>query len=139
MEARTVAGRNKTRKGVVMNLTFWGIAGITLMFLMIIATGFWVSIGGKPYNTGIFTLHKLISLAAVVILTIITVKTCKASGLNGFALTGVIVTGILFLGTIATGGMLSVDKVMPAIVLRMHHILPYVTTVSTGVTLLLMK
>ena len=139
METQASTGGNKKQKGVGMNLTFWGIAGILLLFLMIIATGFWMSSGGKPYNSGIFTLHKLISVAAVVILTVITIKTHRASGLNGYELIAVIVTGILFLGTLVTGGMLSVDKAMPAIVLRMHHILPFLTTASTGITLFVLK
>ena len=139
METQAIIGGNQERKGVGMNLTFLEIAGIMLLLLAIIATGFWVSSGEKPYNSGIFTLHKLISVAAVVILTVITIKTGRASGLNGYELICVAVTGLLFLGTLVTGGMLSVDKVMPAIVLRMHHILPFLTTASTGITLFVLK
>lgn len=122
-----------------MPITLWGIAGVILMFVAIIGTGFWMSSSGKPFNTAIFTLHKLISLAALAIMIVVTVKTSKASGLNGYALTGVIATGFLFLGTMVTGGMLSVDKVMPSIVLRLHQILPFVTTISSGLTLFLLK
>ena len=122
-----------------MNITTWGIVGILLMFAAIIGTGFWISNGGKPYNTGIFTLHKLITIAAVVILALMTVKTHRTSGLNTAGLAGVITSGCLLIGTMVTGGMLSVDKVMPSIVLRMHQILPFLTTLSTGITLFIMK
>ena len=122
-----------------MNITIWGIVGILLMFVAIMGTGFWISKGGKPYNTVIFTLHKLISIAAVVLLTIITIQTNNSSGLNAAGLAGVITSGCLLVGTLVTGGMLSVDKVMPSIVIRMHQILPVLTTVSTGITLFIMK
>lgn len=122
-----------------MNITIWGIVGILIMFVAIIGTGFWISKGGKPYNTWIFTLHKLITIAAVVLLAIITVQTSRSSGLNAAGLAGIITSGCLLIGTMVTGGMLSVDKVMPSIVLKMHRILPFLTTISTGITLFILK
>ena len=139
MEAQVRRTEDKEKEGAKMNITIWGIVGVLIMFVAIIGTGFWISSGGKPYNTGIFTIHKLITIAAVVVLAIITVKTHKSSGLNAAGLVGIITTGILLLGDMATGGMLSVDKIMPSIVGKMHQILPYLTTVSTGITLFLLK
>jgi hypothetical protein len=37
-----------------------------LLLLATIPSGIWLSRKGKPYNTGIFTIHKLIAVAAVV-------------------------------------------------------------------------
>lgn len=122
-----------------MTLTYWGIAGILVLFAVIIASGFWMSSLGKPYNTGIFTVHKLIAIAAVVILTVIAVKTGRASGLNGYETTGIIVTGVVLLGTLVSGGIMSVMEAAPAAVLRVHQVFPFLSTVTAGVTLFLFK
>ncbi len=42
-----------------------------------------------------------------------------------------------FMVMLATGGLLSVDKAVPAIVHRLHQILPYLTAASVGITLYL--
>ena len=127
----------KERSGK-MELTFWQIAGIILGFLVIFGTGFFISTTGRPFNTGIFTIHKLIAVAAVVVLSVLAFRTGRASGLTGIELTGVVATGVLFLGTLVTGGMLSV-KEMPAVVSRLHLVLPFVTTLFTGVTMFLLR
>lgn len=47
-----------------MGTTQSGVVGTGLLFLFIFLSGFWLSHSGKPYNTLIFTIHKLIGLAA---------------------------------------------------------------------------
>ena len=122
MSLRTVHPDTNIKKG---NLTFRSIAGIILMFVLIIGTGFWISHGGKPYNTGLFTLHKLLSLGAVALMAVITVKAHRTYGLTADSVVGVIATGVLFLGTMVTGGILSVDITPLPVILQMHHILPF--------------
>ena len=41
-----------------------------ILFLLVIGTGFLLSNLGKPYNTFIFSLHKIISVIAVIITAI---------------------------------------------------------------------
>lgn len=45
-------------------ITKFTIPGI--VFLLTLASGFWLSRGGKPLNGVIFNIHKLIALGAVV-------------------------------------------------------------------------
>jgi len=52
-------------------------------------------------------------------------------------LTACVVTGLFFLGTIIAGGLLSTGKPMPAAILTMHQITPFLTVFSTSVTLYL--
>ena len=42
------------------------ITGAGLLFLFTIGTGIWLSNSGKPYNTLIFNIHKLIALGTVI-------------------------------------------------------------------------
>ena len=45
-----------------------------MIFLLTLASGLWLSRAGKPLKTGIFTVHKLIALAAVVVTVLQTYK-----------------------------------------------------------------
>jgi hypothetical protein len=121
-----------------MSTTQLRIVGAGLFFLFIFLSGIWLSNSGKPLNTIILTIHKLIALAAVVFLAITVYQINQTATLSGGAVIAVVVTGLLFLGTIITGGLLSIDQPMPAAVLKMHQIMPFLTVFSTAVTLYLL-
>ncbi len=111
------------------------IIGSGLFFLFILLSGFWLSHYGRPLNGFILTLHKLISVAAIVWLGVTVRRINQGAALGGMAWLAVIVSGLFFLGTIATGGLLSIEKTMPAVVLRLHQVTPYLTTLSSVATL----
>ena len=114
------------------------IAGALLFYLVLLLSGFWLSRSGKPYSGIILTVHKLISLAAVIWLGITVRRINQAGALSATGLLAAIVSGLFFLGTMVTGGLLSIGKPMPAIVLRLHQITPYLTVLSTAATLYLL-
>jgi hypothetical protein len=111
------------------------IAGAGLFFLFIFLSGIWLSHSGKPLNVIILTIHKLISLAAVVFLIITIYQINQVANLNTIELTAGVVTGLFFLSTIISGGLLSTGKPMPAAILTLHQITPFLTVLSTAVTL----
>jgi hypothetical protein len=113
--------------------------GAGLFFVVIFASGYWLSRSGKPYNVIVLTVHKLISLAAVVFLVITLIQSNRVSALSAIELIAGVITSLFFLSLIATGGLLSSDKQMPVIVLRLHQIAPYLTVLSTAVTLYLLQ
>jgi hypothetical protein len=49
----------------------------------------------------------------------------------------IVITGLCFVGTVASGGFLSADKPMPVAVLRVHQVGPVLATLSSAVTLYL--
>jgi len=110
-----------------------------LVFVVIFASGYWLSRAGKPYNVIVLTVHKLISLAAVVLLVIVMIQSNQVAALSAIELSAGVVTGLFLLGLMATGGLLSIDKQMPAIVLRLHQITPYLTVAAAAVTLYLLQ
>ena len=122
-----------------MNTTQLRYIGAGSFFLLIFLFGFWLSRSGKPYSVIILTIHKLISLAAVILLGITVHRMNQAATLSAVELLAVIITGLFFLGTIITGGLLSIDKPMPAVILRLHQITPYLTVISTAATLYLQQ
>jgi hypothetical protein len=114
------------------------VAGAGVSYLFIFLAGFWLSRSGAPYNVLTLTIHKLISLAAIILLGITAYQTNQAARLGAIELLVVVVAGLLFIGTIATGGMLSTEKTMPDIVHRLHRITPYLTVLFTAVSLYLL-
>jgi hypothetical protein len=79
----------------------------------------------------------LISLAAGIVLGITLYRLNQAAGLNSAALTAVVVTGVLFVLTVLSGGIWSIEKELPVVVLRLHQVSPFFTVLSTGVMLYL--
>ena len=115
------------------------IAGATLFFLFIILSGLWLSKSGRPFSTGILTIHKLISIGAVVFLAITIYQINKTSRLSTIDLVAAVVNGVFFLTTIITGGLVSALKTTPTAILRVHQITPWLTTLSTAATLILLR
>ena len=121
-----------------MGATQSSVVGAGLFFLFIILSGIWLSRSGKPLNGIILTIHKLISLAAVVFLAITIYQMNQAAGLSAIGFIAGVVTGLFFLGAIITGGLLSTGKPMPAAILTMHQIAPFLTVLSAAATLYLL-
>ena len=132
---------NLTEQGIRVgtDLLRWGAAGA--FYLLILASGYWLARSGKPYGTLVFTLHKLVALAAIVLLGITAYRINRAAGLSALELLTVVVTGLFFVGTMVSGSLLSIptDKAMPAVVHTLHRVIPYLTVFSTAVTLFLMR
>jgi hypothetical protein len=115
-------------------------AAITgLLFLVIFLFGYWLRRTGKPYNSLLLNAHKLISLGAVVYLARIVYQFNQAIALNAFELTVIGITFIFFLVGIISGGLVSIDKPLPAAVQSVHHVTPYLTVISTALTLYLLS
>ena len=111
------------------------IAGTGLLFLFTFISGFWLSRSGKPFNVIILTIHKLISLAAAVLLGIVIHQINQVAPLRTIELAAGVVTGLFFLGAVVSGGLLSTDKPMPPAILAIHRTTPFLTVFSAAVTL----
>jgi hypothetical protein len=121
-----------------MSTTQARLVGTGLLFVLIFLSGLWVSRSGKPYNTLPFTIHKLAGLAAGVLLAVIVYQAHQAAPLGAAQITAIAVTVLFFAGTVVAGALLSVDKPMPAVVLKLHQIIPVLTVLSTAGTLYLL-
>jgi hypothetical protein len=106
-----------------------------LFFLFIFLSGIWLSRTGRPLNVAISTVHKLISLATGVFLLVTIYQRNRVVPLSATEWIAIVVTGLCFLGTVVSGGLLSSDKPMPVAVLRVHQIVPALTVLSTDATL----
>jgi hypothetical protein len=111
------------------------IAGV--LFLLIFLSGIWLSRTGRPLNVGISTLHKLISLVAGIFMLVTIYQRSRVIPLNTIEWVAIVVTGLCFLGTVASGGFLSSEEPMPIAVHRIHQIVPVLTLLSSAATMFL--
>jgi hypothetical protein len=108
-----------------------------VFYLFIFLSGIRLSRSGRPLNVAISTVHKLISLAGGISLLMTIRQRHQVVPLNTAEWISIVVTGLCFLGTVASGGFLSSEKPMPVAVLRVHQIVPVLTALSSAVMLYL--
>jgi hypothetical protein len=108
-----------------------------LFFLFIFLSGIWLTRTGRSLNVAISTVHKLISLAAGVFLLVTIYQRTQLVPLSATEWIAIVVTGLCFLGTVVSGGLLSSDKPMPVAVMRVHQVGPVLAALSSGATLYL--
>ena len=108
-----------------------------LAFAVIFFTGFLLSRKGKPYNTLLSTIHKLIAMGILVFFIIFVFQTNRSSPISALEISASGLTVLLFLALIATGGILSAAKTIPRGIQIAHRILPYLAILSSASSLYL--
>lgn len=121
-----------------MNILQFRFVGAGLFFLLILPSGLWLSQSGKPYGPFLFNIHKLIGFGLFVFLPINVYRVNQAAPLNALQRTACLLAALFFTATIVTGGLVSVPKAMPGIVSLSHRLLPYLTVLSTAISIYLM-
>jgi hypothetical protein len=106
------------------------------LILLTLASGFGLSHSGKPYSTLIFTIHKLITLAAIIATAVTITQLHKTAELRlAVEVSTIVITALLFLFLLVSGGLLSIDKTVPAFVRTIHHAAPYLAVISSAATI----
>jgi len=101
-----------------------------IVFLLTLASGLWLSRSGKPLKTGIFTVHKLIALAAVVVTTLRTYNALKITAVQPSVIALVIVIGVCAVVLFVTGALMSADKPGYRSLLTIHNIAPLLVVIA---------
>lgn len=102
-----------------------------ILFVFTVVVGFWVSKTGKPYNTGIFTLHKLLALAAVVLAAIALVGLMKAASAPTLIIALIVLAALSVLALFGTGALMSIQKTVGSVWLFIHRAAPFVLAGSS--------
>jgi hypothetical protein len=109
------------------------------LFLLTLASGFWLSNSGKPYSTLIFTIHKLIALAAIIATAVTIHHLHKTAELRLVVeVSAIVITALLFLCLLISGGLLSIVKQVPTAIRTIHHVAPYLAVISAAATFYLL-
>ena len=110
-----------------------------IVFLLTLASGLWLSRSGKPLKTGIFTVHKLIALAAVVVTTLRTYNALKITAVQPSVIALVIVIGVCAVVLFVTGALMSADKPGYRSLLTIHRIAPLLAVVAGDLVIYLLS
>ena len=84
------------------------IPGIT--FLLTLVSGAWLSRSGKPLNTAIFTLHKLLALGAVVVTALRGYRVLQSADPQTILSALIILVGLAVVALFVTGALMSANK-----------------------------
>jgi hypothetical protein len=101
-----------------------------IVFLLTLASGFWLSRSGKPLKTGIFTLHKLIALAAVVVTALRTYNALTILNVEPIIMALIVVIGLCAVALLATGALMSAEKRGYRSLLTIHKIAPLLAVIA---------
>ena len=120
-----------------MNTLTTKLIAAGLLFIFTLLSGLWLSHSGKPYNSGIFAIHKLIALATIIMIGISVFNLYKALDLQTFVVLVLIAaSGLLFLALLITGGLLSLN--ISGIALKVHQLVPLLALVASTITISLL-
>ena len=109
-----------------------------LLFLFTIVSGIWLSNSGKPLNTLIFNIHKLIALGSVIFIAIVIRNLLKNVAINNVILILIIVTGLFVLVLFVSGALLSFGKPVNNINLTIHAVTPIPAVITTAMIIYLL-
>jgi hypothetical protein len=93
------------------------------LFTLAVFTGITVSVLGQPYDPAVFTLHKLISIGAIVLAVIFIRRQIKETGITSPVRVSIIVLSISALTLLASGALMSVG-IKDGIIRMVHTIAP---------------
>lgn len=112
------------------------ITGISILFIITVIAGIVLSLLGRPLNTTLFNIHKLIGIGMVVLTIIAFVRLFKLDTLpEGPVKLLVVIAAISLVALIATGGLLSFDKFSGKFIVILHAISTVFAGSSLGIFL----
>ena len=118
----------------IMKFTIPGI-----VFLLTLASGFWLSRAGKPLNGVIFNIHKLIALGVVVATAVQLSKLLKTGQIQVLLIVLIVIAVLSVVALFATGALMSLDKPAYEIFLVIHQIAPVLVLLAMGTTIYLLN
>ncbi|MDK2977334.1 MAG: hypothetical protein PWP52_29 [Bacteroidales bacterium] len=101
-----------------------------IFFIFILISGIWLSKLGKPYGTVLFTIHKLIALAFIVYIFILSKGLFKTTELNLVMWIFMVAAALSVVLIFTTGGILSNQEEVKNSLVIVHRISSVVLLLS---------
>jgi predicted small integral membrane protein len=99
--------------------------GLGLAGVVVFGTGVWLTRTGRPYDTALTTVHKLVDAAAVIVIGVMTYQAQRSSPLTALEWTVIVAAAVLTIALFATGGVASAIETPPTWVLALHRVAPW--------------
>lgn len=110
-----------------------------IIILLTLASGIWLRNSGKPLNTLIFTIHKLIALGAVVMTIIQFFGAIKNGESQSMVIALLILAGLCVMALFATGALMSIGKLSYDVLLGIHRGATILAAISTTLVVYLLS
>jgi hypothetical protein len=112
---------------------------IMALFVLVFVLGFVLQRRGRPHNVLLLTAHKLLALAALILMALTVMRINRATPLDTAATSAAAATAVFFVVAIISGGLVSTDKPAPALARALHWVTPFLTIASIAATYFLLK
>ncbi len=109
-----------------------------IVFLLTLASGIWLSRSGKPLKTGIFTVHKLIALGAVVATGLQTYHALKGGETEAILIALISLVALCVAALFATGALMSTEKPGYNTLLTIHRVAPFLAITAGAAAIYLL-
>lgn len=107
------------------------VIALVVLLVVTFALGYWLRVEGRPHGMLLLTVHKLVALGALGLIGWF-VYHQQGTGLPVTTLVAVVVGAVVFVATIVTGGLVSLEQPPVEWVAVAHRVLPYVTAVASA-------
>ncbi len=114
-------------------ITQFTIPGI--VFLLTLASGFWLSNAGKPYNGVIFNIHKLIALGAVIATVIQLSRVLNPADSLALAIAPLVVAVVCIVALFVSGALMSMGKANYGLLLTVHRLAPPLVAIAMALVI----
>lgn len=106
-----------------------------LGFVVTVLSGIVLSNTGRPLNSAIFTIHKLIAVGTIILTAVSIRGLYKMVAVQALFPVLIAVTALFFLALFVSGALLSFDKLAGEILLRVHQIAPLLAVGFSALTI----
>lgn len=109
-----------------------------LLLVLSLVSGLWLSHSGRPLNTAVLTIHKLLALAMAVSTALVIYHLRKGAGISTTAWLAVVLTALPVVALFLTGALLSAGKQAHGLMLTTHQVAPVLVAAAGAVTVFLL-
>jgi len=109
-----------------------------IAFLLTVGLGFGVSRAGRPYNSILFNIHKLLALGAVVVTCVQVVRSLRAVGPPALVVVLLVVAALCAVALFASGALLSMGKVDYVLMRAVHRAAPVILAAAMALAVFLL-
>ena len=107
-------------------------------FLLTLISGVVLSKIGRPLNSAVFGAHKIIAVGTIVLIGLNIRDLAQVVGLQAVHPALIWGTGLLLLALVVSGSLLSFDKLVLPLTLRVHQIVPLLALVFSALSIYLL-
>ena len=104
-------------------------------FLLTLISGVVLSKMGRPLNSAVFGAHKIIAVGTIVLIGLNIRDLAQVVGLQTVHPAIIWGTGLLLLALVVSGSLLSFDKLVLPITLRVHQIVPLLALACSAMSI----